>query len=343
MTRSNARRVSRLLASVALLGLGALSAAGCSSASLNSGGGALGGGGLFAARSSGGSEATRNVDDWRQEADASGERYRANPRDPDAAIRYALALRKSGQRAQASAVLEQASIHHPNNRKLLGAYGRALADVGNLPQALEVLGRAHTPDQPDWRILSAQGAVLDQMGRYDEARRYYNTALKIAPDEPVVLSNLGLSYALSKDLAQAETTLRRAAERAGTERRVRQNLALVVGLRGRFHEAQEIARADLPPDQAAENVSYLRTMLAQHEGRGARGGTVAQGGTSAKAGTTARSSKPMDLSRAAERPKPAERPKAAGAPKPAPAKAAEAAEAPPPAEAAQVARAEPSG
>src|SRR4029077_18324293 len=99
---------------------------------------------------------------------------------------------------------------YPHDSALLGAYGRALADVGHLDQALEVLSRAHTPEQPDWRILSAQGAVLDQLGRHQEAQRYYASALKIKPDEPSVLSNLGLSYALSKDLRQAETTLKRA-------------------------------------------------------------------------------------------------------------------------------------
>ena len=148
-----------------------------------------------------------------KQSNAWGERYRANPSDPTAAINYAQALRATGQRAQAVAVLEQASIHNPKNMELLGAYGRALADVGNYEQALDVLDRAHTPDQPDWRILSVQGAVLDQMGRHEEAQRYYATALKIVPDEPSVLSNLGLSYALSKDLARAEATLRRAAAR----------------------------------------------------------------------------------------------------------------------------------
>jgi Flp pilus assembly protein TadD len=57
--------------------------------------------------------------------------------------------------------------------------------------------------------------------------------------------------------------LRRAAARPGADRRVRQNLALVVGLQGRFEEAEEIARSDLPPDEAAANVGYLREMLAQ--------------------------------------------------------------------------------
>ena len=201
--------------------------------------------------------------DWRREVQAAGDLYKANPGNADVAMRYARALRAIGQRAQAAAVLEQASIRDPKNRALLGAYGRALADAGNYAQALDVLNRAHTPDQPDWRILSVQGAVLDQVGRHDEARRYYASALRLKPDEPSVLSNLGLSYALSKDLKQAEATLRRAAGGRPIDPRVRQNLALVVGLQGRFAEAEEIARADLPPEEAAANVAYLRRMLAQ--------------------------------------------------------------------------------
>ena len=108
--------------------------------------------------------AQRGEADWRRDADAWGERYRRNEKDPEAAVHYAQALRATGQRAQAVAVLEQASINNPRNIVVLGAYGRALADTGNFAQALDVLGRSHTPDQPDWRILNVQGAVLDQMG-----------------------------------------------------------------------------------------------------------------------------------------------------------------------------------
>src|SRR5262245_49563175 len=205
----------------------------------------------------------RSDAEWRRDVEIYGERYRANNQDVEAAMRYAMALRHIGQRTQAVAVLEQASMLNPKNRAVLGAFGRALADAGNYQQALEVLNRAHSPDQPDWRILSVQGAVLDQMGRPEEARPYYESALRLAPDEPSVLSNLGLSYALAKDLPRAEETLRRAIDRTGADRRVRQNLALVVGLQGRFDEAEKIARADLPPEEAAANVAYLRQMLAQ--------------------------------------------------------------------------------
>ena len=212
------------------------------------------------------SPAARSEAEWRSEAQALGEKFRADPRNPDAAIRYARALRATGQRTQAAAVLETAALHNPNNKPLLGAYGRALADSGSFKQALDVLERAHSPDQPDWRVLSVQGAVLDQMGRHEEAQRYYASALKIMPDEPSVMSNLGLSYALSKDLRRAEETLRSASAKGSTDKRVRQNLALVVGLQGRFQDAETIARADLPQDEAAANVATLRRMLAQKGG-----------------------------------------------------------------------------
>jgi Flp pilus assembly protein TadD len=201
----------------------------------------------------------------RRAADVYGERYRANPKDADAALRYGQALRATGQRAQAVAVLEQATIAHPGNKALLAGYGRALADNGNFQKAFEILGRSHTPENPDWRILSVQGTALDQLGRHDEARRYYASALKIVPEEPSVLSNLGLSYVLSKDLPKAEEALRRAHAGKSADPRVRQNLALVVGLQGRFGEAETIVRADLPADEAAANVAYLKDMLSRKE------------------------------------------------------------------------------
>lgn len=189
------------------------------------------------------------------------DRHQANPNDAQAALNYAKALRSAGQRAQAAAMLEQATIAHPEDKALLAGYGRALADNGNFQQAFEVLGRAHSPEDPDWRILSAQGAVLDQLGRGEEARQYYASALRIVPDEPQVLSNLALSYLLSKDLPKAEETLRQAASHANADSRVKLNLALVVGLRGRMAEAEAIAKEGRPPEEAAANVAYLRRML----------------------------------------------------------------------------------
>jgi Flp pilus assembly protein TadD len=207
-------------------------------------------------------EANRAADS-RRELDLSRDRFRANPKDADAALQFGKALRATGQKSQAVAVLEQATIAHPSNKALLAGYGRALADNGNFQQAFDVLTRAHTPDDPDWRILSAQGAVLDQLGRYEEARQYYASALRIAPDEPTVLSNLGLSYVLAKDLPKAEEIMRRANSHADADQRVRLNLALVVGLQGRVAEAESIVKADRPAEEAAANVADLKRLLSR--------------------------------------------------------------------------------
>jgi Flp pilus assembly protein TadD len=244
-------RVARLLASVAVAAVLGLSVAGCKTMGDDTTG------------SIGGTNTPRSDAEWRQSLDVWGKRYREDTGNAEAALNYSRALRATEQRSQAVAVLEQASIRNPNNMALLGAYGRALAEVGDLNQALDVLGRAHTPDNPDWRILNAQGAVLDQLGRHAEAQRHYSNALKIVPNEASVMSNLGLSYALTKDLKRAEAMLRGAYAQPNADPKVRQNLALVVGLQGRFAEAEKIARADLPDDEAAANVSYLRQMISQ--------------------------------------------------------------------------------
>ena len=55
-------------------------------------------------------------DDPRRAVEVYGERYRANPKDADAALGYGQALRATGQRAQATAVLEQATIPIPATR-----------------------------------------------------------------------------------------------------------------------------------------------------------------------------------------------------------------------------------
>jgi Flp pilus assembly protein TadD len=203
--------------------------------------------------------------EWQQRVIALGQRYKASPNDPDIAIAYAQALRANDQQAQAAAVLQQASIRHPRNQTVLGAYGRALADTGQYSQALDVLARAHNPDSPDWRILNVQGTVLDRMGRHVEARRYYDTALKSQPNDAAILSNLGLSYALTKQLPQAERTLRLAAGQPNAEPKVRQNLALVLGLEGKTAEAENIAGGGLPPDQAQANIAELRAAVAEQK------------------------------------------------------------------------------
>ena len=190
-------------------------------------------------------------------------RYRANPRDKATIIHYAAALRAAGQSGQAVAALEQGISHYPNDPDIAIAYAKALTADGRFEQSLSVLDRVIRPDAPDWNALLVKGAALDQLGRNQEARQVYGQALAMAPGEASIEANLGLSYAMTNELALAERHLRRAAQMPGTTTKIRQNLALIVGLQGRFDEARTLYAAELPPDQVESNMAYVRSMLSQ--------------------------------------------------------------------------------
>lgn len=204
-----------------------------------------------------------NGAELRAAAERIGKAYEKNPKDRNTGLAYANILHMTGNDAQALAVMQQVAIAHPTDRDVLAAFGKAQAAAGQLEQALSTIGRAQTPDRPDWKLYSAEGAVLDQLGRSAEARGRYRMALDLQPNEPTILSNLGMSYVLSGDLKTAETYMRTASNQSGADSRVRQNLALVVGLQGRFQEAEDIARRELSQEQADANVAYLRSMLSQ--------------------------------------------------------------------------------
>jgi Flp pilus assembly protein TadD len=76
---------------------------------------------------------------------------------------------------------------------------------------------------------------------------------------------MAMSYALQGKLPEAERLLREALAAPGGKemQRIRQNLALVVGLQGRFEESQKIASEDLPPQEVEANLAYLKQMLSR--------------------------------------------------------------------------------
>lgn len=180
---------------------------------------------------------------------------------PAAAIAEARSLRQSGQKGQALARLEAAQTQVPGDLDLTRERGLLLLEVGQIDKAEPLLRQAIDPARPDWRIHSALGAALSAKGRQQDAQMELAKALRLAPDEPAVLNNLALSYALDGKSRQAEDLLRRAAAqraRGETVQRTRQNLALLLGLNGRIDEARTVSNGVLPPEHVAANVAFLR-------------------------------------------------------------------------------------
>lgn len=190
-------------------------------------------------------------------------RYKGNPRDKNIAIHYAAALRAVGQNQQAVSVLEISLGASPKDADIAVAYAKALTADGRFEQSLQVLDNVIRPEAPDWNALLVKGATLDQLGRNGEARALYTQALVFAPGEASIEANMGLSYAMTNELPAAEQHLRRAVQMQGATSRIRQNLALVVGLQGRFDECRALYAAELPPEQVESNMAYVRALLTQ--------------------------------------------------------------------------------
>lgn len=192
-----------------------------------------------------------------------GTRYNTNQADPNAAVNFSNALRKIGSTDEAVGVMQKASNLYPDNADVSLEYGKVLVDAGRAFEAVRHLESATAQKPGDWRALSAYGVALDQIGEHESARKKYNEALMIAPGAVSVINNKGLSFAMQGDLAMARTTLRQASGRAGGDARVRQNLALVLALSGDMREAERLARSDLPPQVADNNIDFFRQLMNQ--------------------------------------------------------------------------------
>ena len=181
--------------------------------------------------------------------------YELNPTDLEATLKLAAAVRKLGNPSRAVEITQTARQIHPRDPYLLAEHAAGLVADQRAMDALPILDDALRIAPGYARLWSLRGAALDQMEDYQAARGNYDRALQITPNDPNILTNLGLSYALSGDLRAAETWLRRASSQPGAGASARQNLALVLQLQGRTEEAQReqrlagLSRGDrkLPP------------------------------------------------------------------------------------------------
>lgn len=230
------------------------------------------GGGLFAALAPEASEAEPQQQAAAQPSDPQaateywGKAYAKNPRDLEAALAYAQNLKVTGQKREALAVLQQAALIHGSNRKLAADYGRLALDLDQVSVAKKLLEVADDPANPDWRIVLARGTALAKEGSYREAIGFFERAEALNPGHPSVLNNLALAYTMSGEPERGEALLRRAAASGSDNAKVRQNLALVLGLQGKYDEATQVAAVVLPPDDAKANAALLRKMT-KHDAR----------------------------------------------------------------------------
>ena len=175
--------------------------------------------------------------------------YELNPGDLESAIKLASAVRKLGNPGRAVEITRTTRALYPRDPYLIAEYAAALIASERSNEALPILNQGLQTTPSYGRLWSLKGAALDQQERYAEARQHYNRALRITPNDPNVMANIGLSHALSGDATTAEGWLRRAVAAPNASESVRQNLILVLQLQGKTDEADKLRSLSRPNPQ----------------------------------------------------------------------------------------------
>lgn len=183
----------------------------------------------------------------------------ADPTDAVAGVKLAQALRELGRYDQAAEAAQATLTLQPNNLDALLELGRAHIARGQAFYGVAPLEQARDLAPRDWRPYSLLGVAYEQVRRTDDARAAWNQALALSPDNPDVLTNAATAALTHGDAPGAETLLRRAVAQPTASAKVRQNLAMVLGLQGKTGEAEQILRRELPPEQAEQNLQWLRS------------------------------------------------------------------------------------
>lgn len=80
------------------------------------------------------------------------------------------------------------------------AMGRFLLKAGDPVKALAQFRQALAADPGSIEALNGMAVCYDRLGRYDVSRSFYEAALGLAPDDPMLLNNYGFSLFLQGDL-----------------------------------------------------------------------------------------------------------------------------------------------
>lgn len=188
-----------------------------------------------------------------------------HPTQIEPLLGLARSLSALGDSDAAIIVFDQTLTLERNNSEARRGLALAYLGKGQPALALPHLDVLKKSQPIDHRPHNLEGVAFDMMGRHAEAQDSYRTGLELAPTNVALRNNLGLSLALSGDVATAVEVLGAVAGEPDASARTRQNLALALGLAGDIDAAREIGALDLPDDDVATNLDYYE-MIRQRLG-----------------------------------------------------------------------------
>jgi Flp pilus assembly protein TadD len=150
------------------------------------------------------------------------------------------------------------AANRPPTPKTLLAYARVLAAQRKESECLFVLKKL-IQDHPC--CMSAYNELAElhlRHRRFEDAASVLNSGLRTAPHDPILLNNLGMTWMLRNDHAEALNLFTQAAGIAPGNARYRSNMAVALGMMGRDQEALALYEQVLPKTDAQYNLAVLR-------------------------------------------------------------------------------------
>ncbi|MDR3512593.1 MAG: tetratricopeptide repeat protein [Caulobacteraceae bacterium] len=177
--------------------------------------------------------------------------------DPAVQVEYADTLLQSGLIDDAIGVYQGIDPRSKAGVDALLGLQRCYVRLSEPQKALEYAQRATTLAPHDERAQVDLGVALDAAGRHGEAQASYRLALAVEPRSVAARNDLALSLAITGQYQEAIELLTPMAKSANATPRVRQNLALIYGLKGDRDQAMALSRADLDAPAADGNQRFF--------------------------------------------------------------------------------------
>ena len=150
-----------------------------------------------------------------------------------------------------------AAANRPPTPHTLYALAKILASQERYTESLNLL-RGIISDQPNYvPAYNAMAEVQLRTGQTDEAVATLNTGLRRAPNDPVLLNNLGMVWFLQERYDTALPYFEHAAKAKPEIAMYRANQAASLGMLGRTREANDLYRTIMSPAAADENIDIL--------------------------------------------------------------------------------------
>lgn len=173
---------------------------------------------------------------------------------------------KRGNEVLAIKAYEMALNINPANGKANEGMALLLLNKREYGKARNHLAKAEASEAAiSWRVYNSLGVISDLEKDYKQAIIYYEKALTVQPQMPLILNNMGYSHYMSEDWDSAEKYYRKAVQNDKYFERAWRNLGLLYVRKAEYEEAVSAFTQveDLP--EAYNDIGFICMLNGEHD------------------------------------------------------------------------------